>query len=47
MTSELLTDLSHLFSVEAFDRDMQGEPDEAERLWDISHDLHEAAKEAT
>jgi len=42
----LLAELSDLFTREAFEKDKRGDPDEAERLWDISHELHERFKRA-
>lgn len=39
----LLTELSHLFSCDALEADKNGDPEEAERLWDISDELHEAS----
>jgi hypothetical protein len=44
MKAALLAELSDLFTREAFEKDRLGDPDEAERLWDISHELHERSK---
>lgn len=41
MTTHMLSELSHLFSLEAFEADRRGDHDEADRLWDVSHDIHE------
>lgn len=46
MTPHLLADLADLFTREAFEADHAGDADEAERLWEIAHELHEAAMEA-
>ena len=40
----MLAELSDLFTREALEADKHGDPDEAERLWDISHELHERFK---
>ena len=45
MSPRMLRDLSVLFSLEALDADERGEPDEAERLWDIADELHERTPE--
>jgi hypothetical protein len=39
----LLAELSHLFSLEAFEADLRLDPDEADRLWDISDELRTEA----
>lgn len=44
MKAALLAELADLFSREAFEKDKLGQSIEAERLWDISHDLHERFK---
>lgn len=36
---KLLLDLSALFTFEAFEADKCGDPNEADRLWDISEEL--------
>ena len=40
MNPRLLAELTLLFEVEAFDADMRGESDEADRFWDIADELH-------
>lgn len=40
----MLEELSDLFTRDALEADKQGDPDEAERLWDISHEIHERFK---
>lgn len=40
MKSHLLAELSDLFSLEALDADLRNEFSEAERLYDISEELH-------
>jgi hypothetical protein len=44
MRASLLGELSDLFTREAFEKDKHGNPDEAERLWEIAHELHEQFK---
>ena len=39
MNWKLLLDLSALFTFEAFEADKRGDPNEADRLWDISEEL--------
>jgi hypothetical protein len=39
----LFADLSNLFSLEALEADRNGDSEEAERLWDVSDELHEAS----
>lgn len=39
--ASLLAELSDLFTREAFEKDELGQPIEAERLWDISDELHQ------
>ena len=46
MRAALLAELSDLFTREAFEKDMYGNADEAERLWDIADELHERFKRA-
>lgn len=46
MRASLLAELSDLFSREAFEKDKRGDVDEAERLWDISQEIHERFKKA-
>ena len=46
MSAELLADLSNLFSIEAFEADMHGQHDEADRLWTIADELHDKSDEA-
>lgn len=41
MRATLLAELSDLFALEALEADKGGDPDEAERLWDISAELLE------
>ncbi len=41
MTAALLAELSDLFVREAFEKDRLGQPIEAERLWEISEEIHE------
>lgn len=41
MRASLLAELSDLFVREAFEKDKLGQPIEAERLWDISNEIHE------
>lgn len=41
MRASLLAELSDLFVREAFEKDRLGQPIEAERLWDISDEIHE------
>lgn len=38
--ASLLAELSDLFTREAFKNDKRGDHDEAERLWDISDEIH-------
>jgi hypothetical protein len=45
MTATLLAELSDLFTREAFEADTHGNPDEAERLWDIADELHRRCEE--
>jgi hypothetical protein len=40
MKASLLAELSDLFTREAFEKDKRGDHDEAERLWDISEEIH-------
>jgi hypothetical protein len=40
MRAALLAELSDLFSLEALEADREGDPKEAERLWDIADELH-------
>lgn len=46
MRASLLAELSDLFTREAFKADKKGDPDEAERLWDIADQIHERHKKA-
>ena len=46
MRAALLAELSDLFSLEALEADRHGDPDEAERLWDIADEIHERLKKA-
>lgn len=41
MRATMLAELSDLFSREALEADKYGNADEAERLWDIAHEIHE------
>jgi len=47
MTSTLLAELSTVFSLEAFEVDLRGDQDEADRLWDIAEELSQRSKERT
>jgi hypothetical protein len=40
MKASLLAELSDLFVREAFEKDKLGQPIEAERLWEISEEIH-------
>jgi hypothetical protein len=44
MRAPLLAELAHLFTCDAIEADMEGDPDEAERLWDIANEIHERFK---
>jgi hypothetical protein len=43
MNSLLLSDLAHLFTLEAHHADMRGDAEEAERLWEIAQEIFERA----
>lgn len=45
MSPRLLTDLADLFSIEAHCADMQGDSDEADRLWDVAEAISVRALE--
>jgi hypothetical protein len=44
MRAALLAELSDLFSLEALEADRDGDPVEADRLWDIADEIHERYK---
>lgn len=46
MRPALLAELADLFSREALKEDKRGNHDEADRLWDVSNEIHERFKKA-
>lgn len=41
LNTALLAELSSLFCAESFEKDLHGDPEEADRLWDIAAELQE------